>query len=136
MAVPAKAEQNYPALARLARRLCLLYHRADGVGGLGCGDDALSAGKAHCSVEGLILAIGAGLYHARPHEPAEHGRIAVVAKATGVHRRGHEVVSQREHRHERREPCGVTEVIAIRPPCEGRTRRGLGRQETHARLAA
>src|SRR4051794_289134 len=47
VAVAAQAEEDRARLAGLLGRLGLLDHGADGVRGLGRGDDALGAGEAH-----------------------------------------------------------------------------------------
>ena len=103
---------------------------------LGRGDDSLGTGEAHRGSEGLVLAVGTCLDDAGTYQPAEHRRIAVIAKTAGVHRCGHEVVAQGVHRHERGEAGSVAEVIAICTACERGARRRLGGQETHGCLPA
>ena len=69
-------------------------------------------------------------------EPAEDRRVAVVAEPAGVDRRRHEVVAERVHRHQRRHPDRVAEVVAVLAARQRRAGGRLGREEAHLRAAA
>ena len=103
---------------------------------LGPGNDALAAGEPHRRLEGLVLAVRLSIDEPRPYEPAQHRRIAVITQAARMDRRGHEVVSEREHRHQRREPGGVAEVVAVDALGQGRAGGRLGGQKARFRVAA
>ena len=60
----------------------------------------------------------------------------MVAQPAGVHGRRHEVVAERVHGHERREPDRVAEVVAVGAARERRAGGRLGREEARLRLAA
>ena len=97
---------------------------------------ALGPREAERGRERLVLLVGARLDQAGLHEPAQHRRVAVVAEPARVHRRRHEVVAERVHRHERGQPDGVAEVVAVGAAGERRAGRRLGGEEAHLRLAA
>ena len=136
MAVAAQAEEDHALLPALARRLGLLDDRADGVRGLGRRDDPLGTGEAQRRLEGLVLAEGARLDHPRLDQRAQRRRVAVVAQAAGVHRRRHEAVAERVHRHERREARRVAEVVGVDALGQRRAGRRLGGEEARAGAGA
>ena len=82
----------------------------------------------------LVWRIATGSISALLDQRADHRRVAVVAQAAGVHRRGDEVVAERVHRHQRCEPHRVAEVVAIHALGQRRARGGLGGDESR-RLA-
>ena len=96
----------------------------------GSGAGMIPSVRANCTrrLERLVLLVGARLDEPGLDEPAQHRRVAVVAQAAGVHGRRHEVVAERVHRHQRRQPDRVAEVVAVdaagrasgRPPARRR----------------
>ena len=74
----------------------------DGVGRLGCRQDALGAGELDAGLEARALVDAPGLDEAVLLEQADQRRHAVVAQAAGVDRLRDEVVAERVHLDERR----------------------------------
>ncbi len=136
MAVAGEAEQDHAPLARLARGERLVDRRAHGVRGLRRGDDPLRARELERRLERVVLAVGARLHDPAVHERAHEWRVAVVAQPAGVHRRRHEVVAERVHRQQRRQPRRVAEVVAVGAARERGAGGRLGREEARARAPA
>ena len=88
-----------------------------------------AAGEPHGRGEDLVLAVGLRLDEPGLDQAAQHRRIAVVAKAAGVDRRRDEVVAERVHRHQRRQPGGVAEVVAVDAAGQRRAGGRLGGDE-------
>ena len=97
----------------------------------------IPSARANCDRrrEDVVLVVGLRLDDAGLDQPAEHRGVAVVAKAARVYRWGHEVVTQRVHRHQRRQPDGVAEVVAVDAPGERRAGGRLGGEEPRLRVA-
>ena len=104
--------------------------------GSGAGDDPLGAREPERRRERLVLLVGARLHEAVLHEAGHHRRVAVVAQPARVHRRRHEVVPERVHRHQRREPDRVAEVVAVGAARERGAGGRLRGEEARPRLAA
>ena len=62
--------------------------------------------------------------------PQTQRRVAVVAQPAGVHGRRHEVVAERVHRHQRRQPDRVAEVVARRRRASASGRRPARRRRS------
>ena len=133
VAVAAEAEQDHALLAGLLAASASSITARIACAGSGAG--MIPSVRANCTaaVERLVLLVGARLDRARLHEPAQHRRVAVVAQPAGVHGRRDEVVPERVHRHQRRQPGGVAEVVAVDAAGQRRARRGLGGDEPRAR---
>ena len=135
MPVAAEAEQDHALLAGLLGRLRLLDHRADRMRRLGRRDDALGPGELQPAAN-VSSGGSARLDEPFVHERADERRVAVVAQAAGVHRRRHEVVAERVHRHQRRQPGRVAEVVGVDALGQGRAGRRLGGDEARRRAVA
>ena len=97
--------------------------------GSGAGMIPSAAREADRGVEGRGLADRPRLDQALLDQRAEARRVAVVAQAAGVHGRRDEVVAQRVHRHQRRQPDGVAEVVAVDAAGQRRAGGRLGGDE-------
>ena len=116
--------------------LGLLEDDPDRVRGLGRRDDALGPAERHRRARRRRSCDRAALDQALLDQRTESGGIAVVAQAAGVEGRRDEVVSQRVHRHQRRHPDGVAEVVGEPPAGQRRARGRLGRKEARVQALA
>ena len=88
----------------------------------------------HGGLERLVLPVGPRLDEPALTSPHDQRRVAVVAQPAGVHRRRHELVPERVHRHQRRQPDRVAEVVGVDPAGQRRARCRLGGEESGLRL--
>ena len=113
----------------------LVDDRSDGVARLGRRDGALGAGELDGRLEHLPLGVGGRLHAPVLHQVADDRRVAVIAEPAGVDRRRDEVVAERVHRQQRCHPGGVAEVVVEAALGQGRARRRLDGEQSHARRA-
>ena len=134
MAVAAEVEEDHPLLAGLLGGLGLVEGGADRVEGSGAG--MIPSQRANCTAaaKAAFCLNAFASTSALLDQGAEARGIAVVAQAAGVHRRRHEVVAERVHRHQRGHPHRVAEVIGVGAAGQRRARGRLGGDE--ARLLA
>src|SRR5581483_11627337 len=70
-----------------------------------------------------------GPHEAVAHELRHERRRTVVAKAAGMDRRRDEVMAERVHRDERRQPAGIAEVVCEEAAGQRRARSRLTREQ-------
>src|SRR5690349_20926939 len=137
VAVSGQAEQDDALVARLPSGRRLLGHRAQRMGGLGRGQEALGACELHSFGEDFVLLVGTSLADLAVDQRTQRRRVSVIAQAACVNPVWNEAVAERVHLHDRAHAHGVAEVEGIDAASERWTRGGLGRDEArlwHASL--
>ena len=99
------------------------------VRGLGRRQDPFGSRKQDGRGEDVVLEVRLGADQPVEHELRDQGRYAVVAKAARMDRGGDEVMSERMHRHERRQLARVAEVVRKVPARKRRAGGRLARQD-------
>ena len=99
--------------------------------GLGRRDRALDPGPLDGGLEDLALGIRHRLHATVLDQVGDDGSVAVVAEASGVNGRRHEVVTEGVHRQQRRHAGRVAEVVVEAPTGQRGARGRLDGDEAH-----
>ena len=133
--MPGQVEEQSLGLAAFLAGQRFVQRGPDGVARLRRRDDAFSAGKSHAGLKGGQLRHGARFDQSLVIQLADQRAGAVIAQASGVNRRRHEVVAQGVLLHQRGQPGSVAKIIRIVATGQRRAAGRLHRHQPH-RLAA
>ena len=120
-----ESEEDGLLLAGLLAFSGLVDGHPDGMGALGCGQDALHPGKVLRSLEDLRLFHTDGLHEPLMVEFRQGGAHAVVAQAPCVVGGGDEAAAKSVHFGQRADHAGVAEIIGVHAPGEAGAGGGL-----------